>query len=104
MLLIKILLVLLLCVPLLYFAIRFSSKLVSEIQDQEKFTERIPRKRPYDRQKLGYDFRYMGEVDSKRNRTTAAQGKASGSARKKRGHDRRKKERPTDEFFRNDRK
>ena len=66
MLLIKLLLVLLLCIPVMYIAFRFIRGLREELDAQQEYSERIPRKRPNRRQDYPYDFRYMGAVDRKR--------------------------------------
>ena len=63
---VKLILVLMLCVPVVYISISFAEKLIADLQDQDIYTERMKRpgkpRDPYD-----YNFRYEGQVDSKRN-------------------------------------
>ena len=61
----KFVLVLVLCVPTVYLSMYFVDRLIDELQNQNTYKERL--KRPA-RKRSGYNFKYEGRIDSKRNR------------------------------------
>ena len=79
---VKFILVLMLCVPIIYLSISFAEKLIADLQDQEIFTERLKRtskpRDPYD-----YNFKYVGQVDSKRNLSVKTGGGGQKPKKKK---------------------
>ena len=78
---IKFILVLVLCVPVVYFSLYFLDRLIGDLQDQNTYRERV--KRPA-RKRPNYNFKYEGRIDSKRN---------MGKAKNEKQQVRKKKER-----------
>lgn len=81
---VKFILVLMLCVPIIYLSISFAEKLIADLQEQQIFTERLRRpnrqSEPYD-----YNFKYVGQVDSKRNLSVKSGGGGQQKPKKKKG-------------------
>lgn len=81
MTIIKFVLVLALCIPIIYLSLYFMDRLVNELQDQQVYRERV--RRP-ERKRPTYNFKYEGQVDSKRNRTQMRNTGPQGSGKRER--------------------